>query len=304
MSYICSDYILQMKNILIPVFAGLLLCNACNNAASNNSTQQKNMTYKDSADAITSKYAAAFNSLSNNKELYSIICQGWELEEDIETLSTANEPEGGYPFRSMYLSADSTYIRNPRTYFEYGNWQYNQANKTIVLKAKNGATTVFKIAALGLNEMILVQNGETAKMKFVAAGKQHISNATNPWHISNNKWRIKPSAVESAADIRNRVRGFMNFHILFYRDNIGKNEKVISFYGIPTCLKWYAGGIFVLKPENLPNNWYSCFYNKAQALQGRQLVDDIIGKKYVWNKARINWVMKNEEVLTQMYANL
>jgi hypothetical protein len=236
--------------------------------------------------------------------MYNVLCQGWELEDDLETLSNSNEPQGGYPFRSLYLCQDSTYIRNPRNDFEYGRWQYNAATKTISLKPRNGTAIEYKIAALGLNELVAVKKGENSKLKFVGPGKHHTNTANNPWHISNNMWRIKPSSPEKDEAIRKRMREFLYFHILFYRDNIGRSEKIISFYGIPTCLKWYAGGIFILKENDLPDNWIACFYNREQALKGRKLIDDIIGKKYNWNKARINWVMKNEEVLMQMYEKL
>jgi hypothetical protein len=60
----------------------------------------------------------------------------------------------------------------------------------------------------------------------------------------------------------------------------------------------------MVKEKDLAENWFNCFYSKAQAMKAYQLMDDIIGKKYKWSKDNISWVKKNLLVLEQMYANL
>jgi hypothetical protein len=105
--------------------------------------------------------------------------------------------------------------------------------------------------------------------------------------------------------VRARLKQFIWFHILFYRDNLGNDEKRISFYGFPTCLKWYAGGIFMIKEKDLPPNWFDCFYNKEQALEAYKMMESIIGKRYIWSRDKsVSWVAKNLSVLEQMYRKL
>jgi hypothetical protein len=85
---------------------------------------------------------------------------------------------------------------------------------------------------------------------------------------------------------------------------LAKEEKTISFYGFPTCLRWYAGGIYLTKQKDLAANWYQCFYNKEQALKAYAMMDKALSKKYTWEKSRVNWVIKNLGVLEQIYNQL
>ncbi|MFZ4057140.1 MAG: hypothetical protein ACOYKE_03340, partial [Ferruginibacter sp.] len=141
-------------------------------------------------------------------------------------------------------------------------------------------------------------------LRFVSSGKQYLQPTDDPFHISNNQWRIKPIKSESDAAILQRVKDYLHFHILYYKDAIAKDAKVVSFYGFPTCLKWYAGGIYIIKKDKLSEDWANCFYNETQAMKAYALVDNLLSKKYTWPKDNSNWVKKNLAVLEQMYKNL
>ena len=277
---------------------------SCSNNAGNSKTTVKNAT--DSANEIKAKYAGNLLDLSGNKNLHELLCQGWELYEDLENLPNSSEAEGMLPFRSFYLSTDSTYIRNPRNLMGYGRWRLDDAAKMIVLQERSGGKTEYKLGGLAVKELIVVKKGESndAKLRFVSSGKQYRNAWDNPFHISNNLWRVAPKNAESDAAVKQRLKEFIHFHILFYRDNLAKDEKAISFYGFPTVLKWYAGGIFIIKEKDLPNNWIQCFYNKAQAQKARAMMEEVVGKKYQWPKGNISWVIKNLNVLEQMYQQL
>lgn len=260
----------------------------------------------DSAKAFTVKYAANLIDLADNKNLKTILSQGWQLEDDLETLTMSNDAQGILPFRSFYLSSDSTYVMNPRNAIIFGHWQYDEVNKLITLNEADGGKTVYKIGALGQKELIVINKGEGSitQLKFIAAGKQYKQAINDPFHVSNNGWRIAPKKLESDKAILERLKGFIRFHILFYRDNLAKDEKTISFYGFPTCLRWYAGGIYLTKQKDLAPNWYQCFYNKEQALKAYAMMDKALAKKYTWEKSRVNWVIKNLGVLEQIYNQL
>ncbi|MBL0358020.1 MAG: hypothetical protein IPP72_14620 [Chitinophagaceae bacterium] len=175
---------------------------------------------------------------------------------------------------------------------EYGRWSYNDTRKTITLNYSSGGSDEYTIAAIGANELILINSGieSITQLKFIAAGKRHSDKSADPYYIDNNRWRIKPRSSETDSLIKKRLKDCLHFYILFYRNNLAKEEKIISFYGLPTCLKWYAGGIYIVKENELAENWFECFYNKTQAMKAYRLMDDLIGKKYKWSKENISWV--------------
>jgi len=47
-----------------------------------------------------------------------------------------------------------------------------------------------------------------------------------------------------------------------------------------------------------------CFYNKDQAIQGQQLLENSISKKYNWNRSETKWVRQSADVLRQMADSL
>lgn len=273
----------------------------------NNSSEKENDTVVDSVIALKDdSYTDLLTDLSGTRDLQTLLSQGWEMEDDIEVLRNNNDAEGNYPFRCFYLSNDSTFIKNPRNYMEYGKWSFDKQAKVITLKTASGSKDEYKLAALGANEMVVINSGikSVTKLKYVSAGKQYKNNSDNPYYIDNNRWRIKPRFSENDSLIKKRLKACLHFYVLFYRDNLAKQENIISFYGLPTCLRWYKGGIYLVKKDDLADNWFGCFYSKDEALKAWKMMDQIIGKKYTWSKDKISWVKKNLQVLEQMYANL
>lgn len=289
---------------LIPIAGICIILFSCSSNPKESSSHLK--TSIDTAYEIKAQYAANLTDLSDNKNIDTLLCQGWMLDEDLENLSVSSQEEGILPFRSFYLSADATFIMNPRNMLEYGHWKFDETSKVITLLKSNGGKTEYKLGALTPKELIVVNVGEANNIKqhFIAPAKRYNDVSKDPYHISNNQWRVSPQKQETDEEIRKRLKSFLNFHLLFYRDNLANDEKTISFYGFPTCIKWYAGGIFIIKEKDLSENWIKCFYNKGQAQKARAIMEEVIGKKYQWKKGNISWVIKNLNVLEQMYEKI
>lgn len=245
-------------------------------------------------------------SLHSETDIEKLLCQGWAMDDDIEILENNNAPEGAYTYRSFYFFDDHTYTRNIRNYMEYGTWLYNDRNKTFSLRRNDGYRDEYKIAAIGANDMIILnnKNHSSTKLTYLSSGFRYRNKQDDPFYIDNNRWRIKPGYSESNEEIRERLKQWMHFFILLYKNNLDRKEDIISFYGFPTCVKWYGGGMGMIKENELPDNWFACFYNKEQAIKAYNMVDDLMAKKYKWGKASENWVKRNLAVLEQVYANL
>lgn len=273
----------------------------------NSSVKETTAKTTDSIDKVQMGYENMLQDLSGSRNMEEILSQGWVLEEDLENLTYSNDPEGVYPFRCFYLASDFTFIKDVRNFLEYGFWEFNADAKKIILRHDDGSRDEYKIVKLAVDELVVINTGiaSETQLKYVSEAKRYYRPANDPFHIDNNRWRIKPKKPETDEQLKKRLKDYLHFHILFYRDNLAKNAKTISFYGFPTCLKWYAGGIFIIKKEELAESWYKCFYNKDQAMKAYLMIDDLIGKKYKWPEGRsISWVKKNLAVLEQMYEKL
>lgn len=291
-----------MNKRIVLYFFVLIIAVSCSNSENSNITKAA----ADSAKKANQIYTGKLSDLSGSRDITQLLCQGWELEDDLDGIHSSDEPMGIIPFRSYYLSGDSTFVKNPRNMMEYGKWQFDKEQKTITLRYSKGEKDMYKIAALAPDELVLVNTGieSVTKLKFVAAGKRYNNIADEPFHISNNEWRIHPKKPETEEQIRRRLKAYLHFNILFYRDNLAKESKAISFYGLPTCLKWYAGGIYIIKEPELKENWFYCFYNKEQGLSAYKMMGALLTRKYDWPKGKMNWVKKNLSVLEQMEERL
>ncbi|MFZ1370291.1 MAG: hypothetical protein WAR78_07905 [Ferruginibacter sp.] len=246
--------------------------------------------------------------LDTAENMYNILCQGWVMEDDADALEGMDEnSKFEIPYRSFYFSTEGSFVKNPRNAMDYGKWSFDESTKTITINNTiDREINKYAIALLSANEMILVNSGinSTTNLKFISTGKRFINEAEEPFFLENNRWRIKPKAKEPDSAIHQRLKDNIRFFILFYKSALAKDDKVISFWGLPSCFKWYGGAVYLKKETELKENWINCFYNKEQAMQAYALADKLLSLKYDWPKGEQNWLKLNLAVLEQMYKRV
>jgi len=246
--------------------------------------------------------------LDTAENINNILCQDWVLADDAEGLEGMDESSKfEIPYRSFYFSTKGTFVKNPRNTFDYGNWIYDDAAKTITLNNSiDKSKDIYKIAKISADELTLVNVGvnSATNLKFIAPGKRFKNANAEPYFLENNRWRIKPKSKESDSAIHQRLKENLNFFILFYKSALAKDDKTVSFWGLPSCFKWYGGAIFLKKKDELKENWINCFYNEDQAMQAYALADRLLSQKYNWPKGEQNWLKLNLAVVELMYKKL
>ena len=290
----------MIKRIFAAGVIGLIIF-SCNDAADKSGNKK---TEEDSKVEHDSRVIY----LDTAKDMFNILCQGWAMQDDVESLSGMEEDSKiEIPYRSFYFAANGTFIKNPRNAIDYGNWVYDDTKKTITLNySVEKGKDVYKIAALASDELKLLNIGINTStiLKFVSSGRRFKDTNEEPFALQNNMWRIKPNKKETDAAIQQRLKDNLHFFILFYKSAVIKDDKEVSFWGLPSCFKWYGGGIFLKDRSQLKENWIDCFYSKEQAMKAYVLAEKIMEKKYTWPKGESNWLKQNLYVLEQMYKNL
>lgn len=246
--------------------------------------------------------------LDTAESIYNILCQDWVMEDDAEALEGMTEDSKvEIPYRSLCFSTKGTFVKNPRNSFDYGNWTYDDAAKTITINNSiDRAKDVYKIAKITYDELTLVNVGvnSATNLKFIGPGKRFKNANEEPYCLENNRWRIKPKSRETDSMIHRRLKENIYFFVLFYRSALAKDDKTVSFWGLPSCFKWYGGAIYLKKEEELKENWINCFYNKEQAMQAYALADKLLSQKYDWPKGEQNWLKLNLAVVELMYKKI
>ena len=288
----------------ITVIALSVFVLSCNNSSEQPENEKEERVQQTKEQAAYGKLVY----LDTAENIYNILCQDWVLEDDadgIEGMTESSQFE--VPYRSFYFSTKGTFLKNPRNTFDYGTWVYDDAAKTITLNNTiDKAKDIYKIARVTSNELTLVNAGvnSSSNLKFIAPGKRFKNAADEPYFLENNRWRIKPKQKESDSAIHQRLKENIRFFVLFYRSVLAKDDKSVSFWGLPSCFKWYGGAIYLKKTDELKANWVDCFYNKEQAMQAYNLAERLLSQKYEWPKGESNWLKLNLAVVELMYKKI
>lgn len=297
---------------IVLVFVFATGCSEKKDAGKNDDTitdKKQGGSIKDSytADTLYQALPYLLEDLAANKNMQELLAQNWIMEDDKDALELASDDgKIELPVRSLAMAKDFTIVKNCRNAIDEGIWEFNTDKKTLKFKYNNGSGDLYKLRALAIDEMQLtnIGIGSETVLKFVSDAKCYKNKNEDPFYFRNNKWRIKPTRPENDDAIKQRLKENIYFFILYYRDAIARRASLVSFYGFPSCLKWYAGGIHLQAKEELSEKWEDCFYSKAQAAKAYEIMDKVLGKKYNWPKGDANWIKKNLFVLEQMYQQL
>jgi hypothetical protein len=304
----CAKFTAQKINKVIKrIFTAIIISGiifSCNNESSKNDKVKKDGVEED----IKSERNTDLIYLDTAENIRNILCQDWVLEDDADGLEGMDEnSKFEIPYRSFYFSIKGSFVKNPRSTFDYGNWSYDDAAKTITLNNNiDRDKDVYKIAKIAYDELTLRNVGVNTEtnLRFIAPGKRFKNANDEPYFLENNRWRIKPKNKESDSAIHQRLKENLYFFILFYKSALAKDDKAVSFWGLPSCFKWYGGAIFLKKKEELKENWINCFYNQTQAMQAYALADKLLSQKYNWPKGEHNWLKLNLAVVELMYKKM
>ncbi|MEP7109081.1 MAG: hypothetical protein ABI760_13900 [Ferruginibacter sp.] len=248
---------------------------------------------------------SSLTDLTSSTDIKKLLCQDWEYKEDAEDAALSGGGAGlEIPYRGLSFFGDATVVENPRDQIHFGKWNLNELNKMIDIEFSNGSKAQYKIAAIGARQMILLNTINKKKIEYRADAKMQKRPEDDPFHGSNNQWRIKPGHTESDSAIKTRTEQCVLFYAKFLEDNAGRGGNIISFVGLPTCFKWYRGGVSVTAKDKLEAKWLNCYYNREQGLKAHKMLESIISKKYKWNRKETNWVKQSAGVVKQIYDTL
>ena len=279
-----------MKPILFPVVClAIIFCRCTGNWADKTSDEDINIT------------GTTLRHVRPGNRPVELLCQAWQDSTDVADGILAGSGSSGMeiPFHGFYFFNNGIVVQNPRDYMKIGKWHYDTLTKHIILVFKDAATADYKVKSLDVHRLELqAGNGEVAVYK--SDGLQRTDVNDEPFYPANNIWRIKPASAETNTEIKNRVVSCLLFYHKFLQDNTDRHAKMISFYGLPSCFKWYAGGISIINKDKLSQKWKDCFYSPEQAIKAQQLLENNISKKYKWDKAEQNWVKQSAGILLQI----
>ena len=286
-----------MKKLLTAIIT-IITLSYCSNSGNN-----KTEVTKDTKGVKPGDRAGADTSMIDLEDAISArekISQHWDNKED--AAEAANAGSGlELPFRGFYLFRDGSMVRNPRENMVLGTWTFDEKQRSLEFALTNGSKEKYAVQTLAFNRLVLKNNRENNTLvEYDADGFVHKDLVNDPFYPPNLQWRVKAKNKEDDAVLHKRIKGCLHFFYLYYEDNIKRNVATVGFFGLPTCFKFYAGGIHLMKEKELKNNWTDIFYDPADASKAYIILDKMISKKYIWDEKERSWVKQNADVLKQM----
>jgi hypothetical protein len=245
--------------------------------------------------------------MSERKDPFHELCQYWEVTDaESPTLRDIYDQhdEGIYNYPGIIFMTDSTFLEDPRATMRYGKFVLK--GKVITAQFDDGKKAVYNIQDVQSATMVMrrVEKDHTTILHLKGSGVFWPDAFINPFNKINSQWRIKPSKPESPDALRERLKGCVQFYQYFFQGYAESQADEIDFLGLPSCFKWYQGGIFVQGPKKLDKKWINCFYSQEQALLARQLMEDALSKKYDWDTTQTNWIKQTATVLKQIHDKM
>jgi hypothetical protein len=210
-----------------------------------------------------------------------------------------------YPELSLFK--DMTVTVNAHTHIQMGKWQLYKETRDLVLRFDDGTSNTYRVdrAALRQMEMNWLRANDNVLLQLSAQAIVHKRPEEDPLHPSNNRWRIRPAKPETVVQIGRRVKEYVHFFALYFRDNHLRQETDISFIGLPCCFIWYNGGIGIQNEMDLDKRWIACFYSDAQALTAYKMLVPILQSHTLhWPEHPTSWIAQTGDVLKEMADRL
>lgn len=239
-------------------------------------------------------------------DTFHLLCKFWQLSDadhptpgDVSFTNDSILYEPGIVFMN-----DSSVLENPAGEMRYGKFQVK--GNMIHVNFSNGGRATYTIGRLHKDELWLkrTENKHTTDLRYKPTQTYWANTDKNPFSRMNYLWTIKPAKAESDEAIKDRVKECVQFYAYYLKGFVDGQATNINFNALPCCFNWYSGGISIQNEDKLDKKWINCFYSKDQAYKGRQMIEDVISKKYKWDAQETNWIKQSAPVLQQIHDSL
>lgn len=243
----------------------------------------------------------------DRSDSFHLLCQYWKLTDAEHPELNDVSHKNGYKVDldpGMVFLTDSTILENPAGEMRYGKFliRHNKMQADF----DDGATSQYTILKLDSTGLVLSRSGKEAASTLIYIPTHTFwpDAEKNPFSKENYRWAIAPLQSETDAQIKERVKGCLRFYSYYLTGYINGGAEKVDFKSLPCCFNWYWGGIGIQSEKKLDTKWAHCFYSPEQAYKGRQMLDDVILKKYKWDEEEKDWIKQAIPVLLQIRDSL
>lgn len=240
---------------------------------------------------ITGSWRLADEQLKNNKAGF---------DADVR----ANEVIRNGALLSFFSDSSFTLLRGEGKY-EQGTWTSGKDGliKHIRFgKMNEPALCHVRSIGKGTDRLSIIRNG--AETEYVKEAVSIKLCKEDPFHPTNNLWRLQPQKKESYQQLVNRVAGYCKHVALILKAGVDRKQRVFDFGFSQGPIQIYQNAIGIYDYEIVPDYWKACFYNEADASSAYYIYRIALNKSVYRGGANNTWMESDYKILLSIYSTL
>lgn len=188
--------------------------------------------------------------------------------------------------------------------YRFGKWNYTNKGKILCFwDSISKDSVLITYETIREQQFMHINNrSKNVNMSFVKYVDLLKDYTQDPFYVSNNSWRIKPTQSETDAELHERLGNY--FKHLAYLLNSASERKLpsISFIFSQGIVKIYNGGIGVL--PIIPESWEKTYYNSEEALDAYDMFREYLSKSSYGGAGTGDWYKDDYDILTSIYGDV
>jgi hypothetical protein len=209
----------------------------------------------------------------------------------------------------LNLFKDSTYSYiSGRGEYKFGKWKFDEDEKRIFFLSTKGSTDVLlfstSVNAKKIPELELTDEDAGMSLKYSKEGEPLENSADDPFHPSNNTWRLKPAAPESKEKLKERLANYFRHFALILKAAKARKQEVIYFGLSQGPIQVYNGGIGIRPLKSVPATWKNTYYDDADAATAYSFYEKVLKQKIYQGGSVGDWVEDDYKIILSLYKEI
>ena len=251
-----------------------------------------------------------------NKKKNLKIIGTWRLA-DIEVLNVNGQDEDAYAKEAFYREIVSTGVLT--SFFEdgsfsevtgngaykTGSWQFlKEEGALIITDSGRKSDPIYikpEVNDNGDEFMILpmITNGVT--LRLVKEGQPVKDFLNDPYHFTNNTWRVKPKQAETTVQLKKRLANYIKHLALILKAVKDRKQDFVSFEFSMGPVKIYNAAIGIHSFEQVPDYWKNCFYDDTDAAKAYYLYEQYLNVDSYKGGSTGDWIQDDYNILLSIH---
>lgn len=201
-----------------------------------------------------------------------------------------------------------TFMDTQGARYNQGKWTRSGDQKTLTLQTDGGSEPETieivslddKFLTLRFNQRIL---SFSCDFKLRRTGQPLTDQFADPYHPSNNQWRVPPSRPESDEQIQARMKNHLRHYIALLEASLERKQRRVSLQYSPSVIQIYNGGIGIRQKKHWEEAFFTGYHSRNDAQKAIDFYTDILGKN-ISLQATGDWVKDDANVLRALVAEM